>query len=416
MKKAVSLITAAVMTMAAAGSFASFAEDEYSYKSSPIYDEIYEITLKNTDEYMTKLKSSYARFDDELNDKYLDIFLSREQLCVSENDLPLKVYFPQPNKNNRPYLWPVEIDPYAVKMKFKYPEGKTYKNTNEYLKKIYKDYNLNVNGSIMHLKSYSTTDEEAELIDKIDIKAVVQDLYDNNLIESAELSYGTTYAPPMDQQYISAVAGIYATDKINVLPEDERITNQDILEWREKGTIDCNFGMLIVKSDIPQGVEYLDYGEMDTLDYDHIFYPDAFGLVPITPENAANVDEELLEKMKCFAAVPYENTFENHIDLMYRISQEIPILYGQICGTDLAGSLNIYGVTIDLLNAVDGDANCDNLLSMADAASIYQSLGNPDKYSLSIAGRFNAECEGGNDGITASDALHIQKKLAKIIE
>ena len=56
MKKAVSLITAAVMTMAAAGSFASFAEDEYSYKSSPIYDEIYEITLKNTDEYMAKLK------------------------------------------------------------------------------------------------------------------------------------------------------------------------------------------------------------------------------------------------------------------------------------------------------------------------------------------------------------------------
>ncbi len=413
MKRTISLITAAVMTMAAVGSFASFAEDEYSYKSSPIYDEIYEITLENTDEYMAKLTSKYARFDDELNDKYVDIFLKRAQLCATESDLPLKVYFPQLNPNNRPYLWPVEIDPYSLVIEFEYSEGKTYENVNEYLKTKYKDYNLKATGSIMKLKSYRTTDEEAKVIDKIDIKGIVQELYDNNLIESAELSYGTTHGPPMKRQYCRAVAGIYSTEKNTILPEDERITNQDILEWRAKGTIDCNFGMLIAKSKIPNGVEYLDYGEMDTLDYDHIFYPDAYGLVPITPENAANVDEELLEVMECFAAVPYENTLENHIDLMYRISQEIPIYYGLIGGTDMGGGLTIYGVTIDILNAVDGDANCDDILSIADSAAVLQSIGNPDKYSLSIKGSFNAECEGGKDGITVSDAQYIQKKLAK---
>ena len=72
------------------------------------------------------------------------------------------------------------------------------------------------------------------------------------------------------------------------------------------------------------------------------------------------------------------------------------------------------GSTIDLTNYLNGDANCDNIQSMADAASIFQAIGNPDKYSLSDLGQFNADF--ANDGLTPDDAIAIQKKLAGIAE
>ncbi len=63
-----------------------------------------------------------------------------------------------------------------------------------------------------------------------------------------------------------------------------------------------------------------------------------------------------------------------------------------------------------------GDANCDGDVTMADAASIYQSLGNPDKYGLSTKGAANADCSNAGDGITAADALAVQKFAAKLID
>ena len=70
------------------------------------------------------------------------------------------------------------------------------------------------------------------------------------------------------------------------------------------------------------------------------------------------------------------------------------------------------GTTFDLTNYLNGDANCDNVQSMADAASIFQAIGNPDKYSLSDLGQFNADYAG--DGLTPDDAIAIQKRLAGI--
>ena len=61
-----------------------------------------------------------------------------------------------------------------------------------------------------------------------------------------------------------------------------------------------------------------------------------------------------------------------------------------------------------------GDANCDNIQSMADAAAILQAIGNPDKYKLSVQGEFNADF--ACDGLTVDDAVAIQKKLAGIAE
>ena len=61
-----------------------------------------------------------------------------------------------------------------------------------------------------------------------------------------------------------------------------------------------------------------------------------------------------------------------------------------------------------------GDANCDNKVTMADAATIYQALGNADKYALSEQGAANADVNGVL-GITADDALTIQKVSANLI-
>ena len=68
---------------------------------------------------------------------------------------------------------------------------------------------------------------------------------------------------------------------------------------------------------------------------------------------------------------------------------------------------------------IEGDANCDGQLNMADAVLIMQSLANPDKYGtngtderhLTAQGEKNADITGDNDGVTNADALAIQKKL-----
>ena len=63
-----------------------------------------------------------------------------------------------------------------------------------------------------------------------------------------------------------------------------------------------------------------------------------------------------------------------------------------------------------------GDANCDGVVSMADAASIFQSLGNSDKYGLSDIGAKNADVIDNGKGVTAADAIAIQAVSAKIID
>ena len=66
-----------------------------------------------------------------------------------------------------------------------------------------------------------------------------------------------------------------------------------------------------------------------------------------------------------------------------------------------------------------GDANCDNDVDMSDAVLIMQSLANPNKYGLNGTDEHHitekgidcADVEGNGDGITANDALKIQKYL-----
>lgn len=56
-----------------------------------------------------------------------------------------------------------------------------------------------------------------------------------------------------------------------------------------------------------------------------------------------------------------------------------------------------------------GDANEDGEVSLADAVLIMQSLSNPDIFRLTPQGKANADIYGDGDGVTAMDALQIQK-------
>ena len=63
-----------------------------------------------------------------------------------------------------------------------------------------------------------------------------------------------------------------------------------------------------------------------------------------------------------------------------------------------------------------GDANYDGKVSIADATAILQYIANRDKYKLTDKGMKNADCCDVGDGITAKDALAIQKLDAKLID
>lgn len=62
-----------------------------------------------------------------------------------------------------------------------------------------------------------------------------------------------------------------------------------------------------------------------------------------------------------------------------------------------------------------GDVNTDGNVTLADAVLIMQTVSNPDKYRLTAEQKINADvC--GNDGITATDALAIQKYCIHLID
>ena len=70
-----------------------------------------------------------------------------------------------------------------------------------------------------------------------------------------------------------------------------------------------------------------------------------------------------------------------------------------------------------------GDANCDGAVDMADAVLIMQALANPNKYGvngtnskhITLEGAANADVDKTSEGLTANDALRIQKYLLHMI-
>lgn len=129
-------------------------------------------------------------------------------------------------------------------------------------------------------------------------------------------------------------------------------------------------------------------------------------------------DEAVIEKVK--AELSEVTTFEGQIWYADESGDAITDLSGiQIIDAYLLknGSTS---TTTPVVPPVEvklwGDANNDGSVTIADAAAVFQVLGNADKYRLSAQGMANADCNNVGDGITAADAIAIQKFEAKIIE
>lgn len=118
-----------------------------------------------------------------------------------------------------------------------------------------------------------------------------------------------------------------------------------------------------------------------------------------------------IEDIKAVDVVPDDNiSYIEELNIATRIYHALNIKPG--FGMIAESNYSTKGNEIDLFNSVQGDANCDNTLNLADAVFIMQSIANPDKYSITAQGKYNADTD--DDGITNTDALTIQKKLLKL--
>ncbi len=134
-------------------------------------------------------------------------------------------------------------------------------------------------------------------------------------------------------------------------------------------------------------------------------------------------DEAVIEKVK--AELGKTDIYEGQIWYADKNGTALTDLSGvQIIDAYLLKSSSTTTTTPTLTTPVNpglevtliGDANCDSVVTMADASSVYQSLGNPDKYGLSEQGAANADCCDQGNGVTAADALAIQKLVANIVD
>ena len=92
---------------------------------------------------------------------------------------------------------------------------------------------------------------------------------------------------------------------------------------------------------------------------------------------------------------------------------EIDFVYDEANSGTLS-FVNSHSQTYIYEKVIPGDANGDRKVSVADSVAILQSIANRDKYKLSLVGKANGDVDG-EDGITANDALTIQKLDAKVI-
>ena len=98
---------------------------------------------------------------------------------------------------------------------------------------------------------------------------------------------------------------------------------------------------------------------------------------------------------------------EDYIELAGSIAKSTGI-YPNWCEPLAIEGEKTDGVSVNLADYTDGDANTDGQRTLADAVAILQSLANEDEYALTAQGIFNADI-AGNDGVNINDALEIQR-------
>ena len=158
----------------------------------------------------------------------------------------------------------------------------------------------------------------------------------------------------------------------------------------------------------------------DITDYIYIEESDIQRLQNFVAENDFDFTVEVsdIESFKRCHLIPNENmTIDEQFYAAALIRQELDLdsttwmllNNGEYFGNDR--SINLEEKDVDVLNSVDGDANEDGNMNIADAATVVQVIGNPDEYTVTSQGEFNADLD--ENGLTATDVFVIQKKVAE---
>lgn len=184
--------------------------------------------------------------------------------------------------------------------------------------------------------------------------------------------------------------------------------------------------------DLPENIEYANGGLGVTIPLDGEYYwaniqweAAASGAVKVNvKEDVFNItlgteeitDEALLEKL--MAELGKGTTYQGQIWYAQSGGKEASKDGIAIVDAYLMNESTTVPVTTGVIpsdTAIPGDANCDGVVEIADATLILQHIGNGDKYKLSAEGAVNADCYNPGSGITALDALAVQKLDAKVI-
>ncbi len=413
-KRFLTALTASVLSVTALVSFAASAESAESASKDIIIAEAEkkldaimekEGFVKSINGFPDLIYHDFAKSEDEKNQKFL-AYMGEFKA-----------------EDEKTEIWLYSINPDILTIVLDLPEGVSNTDINDFIKKKYPDcpkFNNYNKAETNTVKSYITKNSAA-----VNAKAIIESLKENNMISSAKLEYGSFWNhsgrfPLYLQNPMSWFQSFDQFKKDNyfmTIPESYNSTNQEILDYYAAGNIDCNFGIVVRKKELPEGVEYIAHEEMFPDNEFDLLREDYFGYIALTPEKAANLDEKVIDAIAYFSAKPKEMTLENQCELLNEFNKNVQIkamdtytLHSQ------ENSREISGLEIDVTKAIDGDANCDNKFTIADSTAILQALGNPDKYGLSLEGEYNADCSGTFDGVTVADAVFIQRKLAKGIE
>jgi rhamnogalacturonan endolyase len=136
---------------------------------------------------------------------------------------------------------------------------------------------------------------------------------------------------------------------------------------------------------------------------------------PIVTYNVYKKDVKNGEEIK-LGAINMNNAVNYVVMAKPYVSDEVYVTTSNTSTTTAASSTEAVTTTTVVKEVLYGDANCDGSVTVSDAVAILQYIGNKDKFPLSPEGMNNADVYHRGDGITAYDAISIQKLDAGMIE
>jgi len=229
-------------------------------------------------------------------------------------------------------------------------------------------------------------------------EVVIDDKYGlNDKLIIAEIPYeagGDAYRKSMldvieAKQYIAETYGAEYGNAVTCCPSDLYEVREKVAEYiaennlEEKGIVCSEF------SKYPNEFGRVVVEEIDSYDYQSLM--DLF----------AYIKENVIGDYRYYiCTVPVQNG--------------IPITTA-LCDTVITTTTTTAVPTTTTADNRYGDVNCDGEVSLADAIFILQSISNPDRYKLSEQGKRNADVDG-TEGVTANDALSIQKYQVHLID